>query len=62
MLITPALILATALPLPDLQLDALPWLGDGRPVAEGADWYKPRPAAKFHGKYVAPPGVTPGVT
>ena len=58
MLITPALILATALPLPDLQLDALPWLGDGRPVAEGADWYKPRPAAKFHGKYVAPPGVT----
>ena len=56
--VTSALALAAALPLPDPKLDDLPWIGDGRPVAEGADWYAPRPAAQFQTSYVLPPGVT----
>ena len=35
-----------------------PWIGDGRPERNGADWYKDDPAPVFTAKFVLPKGVT----
>jgi len=39
-------------------LDAVPWIGDGRPELQGADWYKEDPAPEFCAEFVLPEGVT----
>ena len=38
-----------------------PWIGDGRPVREGADWYTDDPAPLFTAKFVLPKGRTNAV-
>ena len=40
------------------QLMALPWIGDGLPDRNGADWYEEDPAPEFKAEFVLPPGVT----
>ena len=35
-----------------------PWIGDGRPVREGAGWYQDDPAPIFTAKFVLPKGAT----
>ena len=37
-----------------------PWIGDGRPVREGADWYKDDPAPEFRAEFVLPKGAIKG--
>ena len=39
-------------------LAALPWIGDGRPDRNGADWYEEDPAPEFRAEFDLPPGVT----
>ena len=39
-------------------LQALTWIGDGRPEVEGADWYAEDPAPEFCAEFVLPEGVT----
>ena len=39
-------------------LVAMPWIGDGRLVREGADWYEDDPAPLFAAKFVLPKGAT----
>ena len=39
-------------------LAALPWIGDGQPDRNGADWYEEDPAPEFEAEFVLPPGVT----
>ena len=34
-----------------------PWIGDGRPVRDGADWYEEDPAPEFQAEFVLPKGV-----
>jgi len=38
-------------------LDAVPWIGDGRPESSGADWYEEDPAPEFRATFVLPEGV-----
>lgn len=39
-------------------LDDVPWIGDGRPERNGADWYDEDPAPIFMAEFVLPEGVT----
>ncbi len=39
-------------------LDGVPWIGDGRPNREGAEWYAEDPAPEFCAEFVLPEGVT----
>ena len=39
-------------------LDDVPWIGDGRPERNGADWYEEDPAPEFMAEFVLPEGVT----
>ena len=39
-------------------LASLPWIGDGRPDRNGADWYEEDPAPEFEAEFVLPAGVT----
>ena len=39
-------------------LDNVPWIGDGRPERNGADWYDEDPAPIFVAEFVLPEGVT----
>ncbi len=39
-------------------LDDVPWIGDGRPERNGADWYDEDPAPEFMSEFVMPEGVT----
>ena len=39
-------------------LDDVPWIGDGRPERNGADWYEEDPAPEFMAEFVLPKGVT----
>jgi len=39
-------------------LDDVPWIGDGRPERNGADWYDEDPAPEFVAEFVLPEGVT----
>jgi len=39
-------------------LDDVPWIGDGRPDRNGADWYEEDPAPEFSAEFVLPKGVT----
>ena len=39
-------------------LAALPWIGDGQPDRNGADWYEEDPAPEFEAEFVLPPGVS----
>lgn len=39
-------------------LESLPWIGDGRPERNGADWYDEDPAPEFCAEFTLPPGVT----
>ncbi len=39
-------------------LASAPWIGDGRPERNGADWYEEDPAPEFCAEFVLPPGVT----
>ena len=39
-------------------LAALPWIGDGQPDRNGADWYEEDPAPEFEAEFVLPAGVT----
>ena len=39
-------------------LDDVPWVGDGRPERNGADWYEEDPASEFMAEFVLPEGVT----
>ncbi len=39
-------------------LDDVPWIGDGRPERNGADWYDEDPAPEFMAEFVLPEGVT----
>ena len=48
---------ATLLTMATLLSD-VPWIGDGRPVREGADWYQDDPAPIFTAKFVLPKGMT----
>ena len=38
-------------------LDDVPWIGDGRPERNGADWYDEDPAPEFMAEFVLPKGV-----
>ncbi len=38
-------------------LDALPWIGDGQPNRNGADWYDEDPAPEFRATFTLPEGV-----
>ena len=38
-------------------LASLPWIGDGQPDRNGADWYEEDPAPEFEAEFVLPPGV-----
>ena len=38
-------------------LDDVPWIGDGRPERNGADWYDEDPAPEFMAEFVLPEGV-----
>lgn len=40
------------------ELDSVPWIGDGRPDRNGADWYGEDPAPEFMAEFVLPEGVT----
>ena len=37
-------------------LDAAPWIGDGRPLPKGADWFADFPAPQFRAEFTTPPG------
>ncbi len=39
-------------------LASLPWIGDGQPDRNGADWYEEDPAPEFEAEFVLPAGVT----
>lgn len=39
-------------------LDNAPWIGDGRPELNGADWYAEDPAPEFCAEFTLPEGVT----
>ena len=39
-------------------LDDVPWIGDGRPERNGADWYEEDPAPEFIAEFVLPEGVS----
>lgn len=39
-------------------LEKAPWIGDGRPERNGADWYEEDPAPEFCAEFVLPKGVT----
>ena len=39
-------------------LGDVPWIGDGRPERNGADWYDEDPAPEFMAEFVLPEGVT----
>jgi alpha-L-rhamnosidase len=39
-------------------LDDVPWIGDGRPERNGADWYEEDPAPEFMAEFVLPEGVS----
>ena len=39
-------------------LTSAPWVGDGRPAREGADWYQDDPAPVFTAGFVLPKGAT----
>jgi len=39
-------------------LDDVPWIGDGQPERNGADWYDEDPAPEFMAEFVLPEGVT----
>ena len=43
---------------PAENLAALPWIGDGLPDRNGADWYEEDPAPEFMAEFVLPEGVT----
>ena len=38
-------------------LASLPWIGDGLPDRDGADWYDEDPAPEFEAEFVLPEGV-----
>ena len=38
-------------------LDDVPWIGDGQPERNGADWYEEDPAPEFMAEFVLPKGV-----
>ena len=38
-------------------LDNVPWIGDGRPERNGADWYDEDPAPEFTAEFVLPEGM-----
>ena len=40
-------------------LAALPWIGDGQPDRNGADWYEEDPAPEFEAEFVLPPAAAP---
>ena len=42
----------------DSPLASTPWIGDGLPERNGADWYDEDPAPEFMAKFVLPKGVT----
>ena len=50
--------LATACASNAATLDDVPWIGDGRPERNGADWYDEDPAPEFMAEFVLPEGVT----
>jgi len=50
--------LATACASNATTLDDVPWIGDGRPERNGADWYDEDPAPEFMAEFVLPEGVT----
>ena len=41
-------------------LAGLPWIGDGRPERQGADWYEADPAPEFVAEFVLPCGAVKG--
>ena len=43
-----------------LPLTGLPWIGDGRPVRNGAEWYADDPAPEFRATFVLPKGALKG--
>ena len=47
---------ASALPAADCPLTALPWIGDGLPDRNGADWYEEDPAPEFRAVFTLPEG------
>ena len=47
---------ASATIAPSLQ--SAPWIGDGRPLPKGAEWYGDRPAPEFRTSFSLPPGKT----
>ena len=42
------------------QLATVPWIGDGRPVRDGAEWYADDPAPEFRATFVLPKGALRG--
>jgi len=55
-----SVLLATALAAQAEFTDLVraPWIGDGRPERNGADWYEEDPAPEFCAEFVLPPGMT----
>ena len=52
-----AAVAATACTVAAATLDDVPWIGDGRPERNGADWYDEDPAPEFMAEFVLPKGV-----
>ncbi len=48
---------ASALSAADSTLASLPWIGDGQPDRNGADWYDEDPAPEFRAVFTLPEGV-----
>ena len=50
-------VVASACAAAAATLDDVPWIGDGRPERNGADWYDEDPAPEFMAEFVLPEGV-----
>ena len=48
---------ACVLSAADCPLAPLPWIGDGLPDRNGADWYEEDPAPEFRATFALPEGV-----
>ena len=58
MILIPAALAASVVLASVEDLAKAPWIGDGQPERNGADWYAEDPAPEFCAEFVLPPGVT----
>ena len=59
MILIPAALAASVVLASVNDLAKAPWIGDGQPERNGADWYAEDPAPEFRAEFVLPKGVDP---